>query len=106
MLPTGRREPMEIEPGVLGARTFDDPFLAPEAGEPLALAGGGRRLELRLGEGYPFCQIYAPGETEAVAFEPMTAPTNALVSGEDLKTIGAGESFSASFSIAIAEVTA
>ena len=56
------------------------------AAPPFVLAGGGRRLELRFGEGYPFTQIYAPGDTDAVAFEPMTAPANALVAaGPDLR---------------------
>jgi aldose 1-epimerase len=103
MLPTGAREPVEIESGRLGSRTFDDAFVAPQDGEPFVLSGGGRRLELRMGEGYPFAQVYAPADLDAVAFEPMTAPTNALVSGEDLRMLPAGESFTAGFAIAIAE---
>jgi len=103
MLPTGPREAAEIESGRLGARTFDDAFLAPAGGAPFALSGGGRRLELRMGEGYPFAQVYAPADLAAVAFEPMTAPTNALLSSEDLPMLGTDESFSASFEIAVAE---
>jgi aldose 1-epimerase len=103
MLPTGRRQPVEIETGRLDARTFDDAFLAPSGGEPFVLSGGGRRLMLRTGEGYPFAQIYAPADLDAVAFEPMTAPTNALISGEGLRMLAAGESFTASFAIAIGE---
>jgi len=103
MLPTGRRRATEIEAGRLGARSFDDAFLALPGCEPFVLHGGGRRLELRMGEGYPFAQIYAPPDLDAVAFEPMTAPTNALASGEDLRMLPAGESFSASFAIAIGE---
>ncbi|HEY1853276.1 MAG TPA: aldose 1-epimerase [Solirubrobacterales bacterium] len=100
-LPTGAREPVAIEPGPLGDRHLDDAFAAPPGGEPFALEGGGRRLELRLGEGYRFAQIFAPAETDAVAFEPMTAPTNALLSGEDLPLLGPGESFAAAFSIRV-----
>ena len=51
--------------------------------------------------GYPFTQIYAPSDTDAVAIEPMTAPTNSLVSGEGLRTLDAGESFRAAFEIAV-----
>jgi galactose mutarotase-like enzyme len=102
MLPTGEREQAAIDPGPLGERTLDDAFLAPREGEPFALSAGGRRLELRMGEGYPFAQVYAPADTEAVAFEPMTAPTNALVSGEDLPTVEPGRSFTARFSVAVA----
>jgi galactose mutarotase-like enzyme len=103
MLPTGRCQPVEIESGRLGSRTFDDGFLAPAAEEPFVLSGGGRRLELRMGEGYPFAQIYAPADLDAVAFEPMTAPTNALISGEDLRMLPPGESFTAAFAISITE---
>lgn len=102
-LPTGAREAAAIEPGPLGDRTYDDAFLAPARGEPFVLAGGGRRLELRLGEGYPYTQLYAPADTEAVAIEPMTAPTNALVSGEGLSWVQPGETFRAVFSVGIEE---
>jgi aldose 1-epimerase len=101
-LPTGVREPTRIEPGPLGSRLFDDAFLAPPNGEPFALSGGGRRIELRMDPGYRFAQIYAPGDTDAVAFEPMTAPTNALVTaGPDLTLTEPGNSFSATFSITL-----
>ena len=49
-LPTGAREPAAIEPGPLGARTWDDAFRAPASGEAFVLAGPGRRLELRHGQ--------------------------------------------------------
>jgi aldose 1-epimerase len=102
-LPTGAREPVAITPAPLADRHYDDAFLAPPAGQPFALEGGGRRLELRLDEGYPFSQIYAPADTDAVAIEPMTAPTNALLSGEDLRVIAPGDTFTASFSIRVAQ---
>lgn len=89
--------------GRLGSRTFDDSFLAPRRGEPFVLAGGGRRLELRTGEGYPFAQIYAPSDLDALASEPMTAPTNALVSGEGLRLLPPDESFTAGFALTIRE---
>jgi aldose 1-epimerase len=101
MLPTGAREPAAIATGPLGDRTLDDAFLAPPGGDPFALSAGERRLELRMGEGYPFAQVYAPADTDAVAFEPMTAPTNALLSGEDLPTVEPGRSFTARFSISV-----
>ena len=101
MLPTGEREPVRIEPGPLGVATFDDAFDAPPAGEPFALGGGGRRIELQLGAGYPFAQVYAPDDDEVVAFEPMTAPTNALVTGgADLPMVRRG-GFGGGFSITV-----
>lgn len=99
-IPTGGREPVEVESGALGSRTFDDAFVAPE--EPLSLAGGGRRIAVALGEGYPFTVVYAPADDDVVAFEPMTAPTNSLVEGgTELPLVPPGESFRAEFSITV-----
>jgi aldose 1-epimerase len=101
MLPTGAREAFDPFFGALGDRTFDDEFVAPERAEPLAIAAGGRRIEVRLGDGYPFTQIYAPPDDEVIAIEPMTAPTNALVTGDRLTWADPGRSGEATFSIAI-----
>jgi aldose 1-epimerase len=101
-LPTGERRPTAIETAPLGERTYDDAFLAPSPGTALALAGRDRRIELRLDSGYPFTQIYAPPDLDAVAIEPMTAPTNALLTaGPDLTFVPPGETFAASFSISV-----
>jgi galactose mutarotase-like enzyme len=104
MLPTGQRERVEIASGALGSRIFDDGFLAPAEAAPFALTGGGRRIELSLGEGYPFAQVYAPDDDDVIAYEPMTAPTNALVSGgSDLPLVAPGDDYRATFSIAVLE---
>jgi aldose 1-epimerase len=101
-LPTGAREPTAIEPGPLGERTYDDAFLAPSPGTAFVLAGPDRRLELRLDSGYPFTQIFAPASLDAVAIEPMTAPTNALLTaGPELTFVPPGETFAATFSISV-----
>jgi aldose 1-epimerase len=100
MLPTREREPVAVKSGPLGTRTFDDAFTAPPDGRPFALAGGGRRIELHLGDGYPFSQVYAPAEDAVIAFEPMTAPANALVeAGPELTLLAPGDSYRATFSI-------
>ena len=90
-------EPASLPPGPLGLQTFDDEFAAPT--EPFALEGGGRRIEVSFDRGYPFAQVYAPDDDDVIAFEPMTAPTNALVTGQDLKLLEPGESYEAFFSI-------
>ena len=102
MLPDGRRGPVSIAPGPLGTRTFDDSYLAPDASTPFVLAGGGRRIEVSFGRGYPFAQVYAPADDDVIAFEPMTAPTNALVSdGPELTLLPPGETYVATFSIKV-----
>jgi aldose 1-epimerase len=102
MLPTGERVTARIEPGPLGSRTFDDAYLAPPAGATFVLSGGGRRIELAFETGYPYAQVFAPADDSIVAFEPMTAPTNALVdAGPALTLLGPGETDRAAFSISV-----
>jgi aldose 1-epimerase len=105
MLPTGAAEPVELEAGPLGSRTFDDGYVAPEGGAPFVLAGGGRRIEVSFGVGYGFAQVYAPADDDVIAYEPMTAPTNALVvGGPDLPVASPDGSYTAVFSIAVADL--
>jgi aldose 1-epimerase len=99
-LPTGELEPARIEDGPLGERTFDDGYTSAQ-GEPFTLAGGGREIRLKFVRGYPFAQLYAPEDDDVVAFEPMTAPTNALVIGSDLTVIEAGDSYEAAFELTV-----
>jgi len=100
MLPTGRRVPVSIEPGPLGTRTFDDGYLAPDG--PFALEGAGRRIELAFVEGFAYSQVFAPPGDTLIAFEPMTAPTNALVDGgPQLPLIDPGERYDATFTITV-----
>ncbi len=102
MLPTGEREPVDIAPGALGERTFDDAYTAPEGGAPFVLAGGGRRIELAFLEGFPYAQVFAPTADDVVAFEPMTAPTNALVDGgPSLPLLAPGDRYRAVFAVTV-----
>jgi aldose 1-epimerase len=100
-IPTGSEEPAEVSPGPLGTRGYDDLFTALTEPPRLALEGGGRRIELEFGEGYPMAQVYAPPEEQFICFEPMTAPTNALRSGAGLRRVAPGREFTAGFSIAV-----
>lgn len=98
MLPTGARTPVTVPAGALGDRTFDDAYLAPDG--PFALEGGGRRIELAFDAGFPYAQVFAPPGQALIAFEPMTAPTNALVRG-DAALLAPVEQYRAAFSIAV-----
>jgi galactose mutarotase-like enzyme len=104
MLPTGGREAVEVESGRLDSRTFDDAYVSPPAGHGFSVAGGGRRIEVAFGPGFPFAQVYAPADDDVIAIEPMTAPTNALVvGGEELPSVEPGTPFSAAFSVTVAD---
>ena len=103
-LPNGRREPAAVAGGRLGARTFDDEYLAPRERAPFTLRGGGRRIALAVESGYRYAQIFAPPDDDVIAFEPMTAPTNALVSGgSELPLLAAGERYRARFTVTVTD---
>ena len=102
MIPTGQTERSDVASGPLGERTFDDGFLDLAGPPQCSLEGGGRRVEVSFLNGYPFAQVYAPPDQDVVCFEPMTAPTSALVSGgPSLRLAAPGEAFGARFRVAV-----
>ena len=78
-LPTGERRADPVMAGALGDRTFDDVYADVPSGAVFALAGGRRRVEVEFSYGYPVAVVYAPDDDDVICFEPMTAPTNAMV---------------------------
>jgi galactose mutarotase-like enzyme len=95
-IPTGATQQTEPIDGSLGERTFDDAYAGIE-GE-FVLEGGGRRITVAFESGYPYAQVYAPEGQALLCFEPMTAPTNALVAGT-APVVEAGSQARASFRI-------
>jgi aldose 1-epimerase len=67
-----------------------------------AVAGGGRRITVMFATGYPAAQIFSPPGAQFVCFEPMTAPTNVLRSGDGLRRVPPGAAFTAVFRIDVA----
>jgi aldose 1-epimerase len=100
-IPTGEGVAEVAEVRRLGSRTFDDGYDRLPAAARFAVAGGGRRVTVELGRGYDVAQVYAPANDDVICFEPMTAPTNALVSGRGLRRVAPGVTFRASFAIAV-----
>jgi galactose mutarotase-like enzyme len=120
-LPTGAHEILgsgELD-GPLGERTFDDSYdvLATEpvfsvadarrsisiefvagveaAGRGAAAGGAGAAA------GFDVAQVYAPVASDFICFEPMTAPVDALRTGERLRWVAPGSEFTAELAIAV-----
>lgn len=105
-LPTGERIRCSSPRGTMGERVYDDLFdeLGGKSGgqTSFTLQGGGRAIEVRFEVGYDYAIVWAPRGRDLMCFEPMTAPTNALVTGwPDLVAIEPGQSYRARFSILV-----
>jgi galactose mutarotase-like enzyme len=100
MIPTGEREPVSETDLELADSSWDDGFAV--ASQPARFevsSPSGRGIALELLEGYPFAQIYAPPGHDFICMEPMTAPTNALRSGDGLMVLAPGEEYRAAFRV-------
>ena len=100
-IPSGETEPFEPPPAPLDDRAYDDLFVELAHPPEFRLRGGGRTLEVRFEQGYPVAQVYAPAGEDFVCFEPMTAPTNALVTGERLHVVRPRGMYSARFALGV-----
>lgn len=100
MIPTGEREPVSESEFELADSSWDDGFVVSGQSARFEVAApSGHGIALELLEGYPFAQIYAPPGNDFICFEPMTAPTNALRSGDGLTVIAPGEEYRAAFRV-------
>lgn len=97
-IPTGEVRAAAWADGRLGERTADAEYDAFDG--DLVLRGGGRELRMSFGgPEYPIGHIWAPAGEAFVAWEPMTAPTNALVTGAGLRHVAPGDAFTARFAV-------
>ena len=94
-IPTGRARSEAAAVAPLADRAFDDLYALAET-RTFELRGDGPRLRVAFDDGYPFAQVYSPIGADFCCVEPMTAPTNALVTG-DHPVVRAGDHFTASF---------
>jgi aldose 1-epimerase len=102
-IPVGAEEELPARRFELDEQEFDDGFDSVSDPARFAVEGGTRRLELEFVEGYPCGQVYAPRAGQFICFEPMTAPANALRSGDGLRVLEPGERYSATFALRIEE---
>lgn len=103
-IPTGREAPAPAVEAKLGGCAFDDGFALPDPAALFSINGKGRRITVEFVEGYPYTQVFAPRDKDYIAIEPMTAPTNALVSGRGLRLIEPGDRFRAAFRVKVQEI--
>jgi aldose 1-epimerase len=103
MIPTGGSEPINSPRFKLRDSGWDDAFGGLAPASRFAVSAGGRRIEVEFIEGYPYAQVFSPSGENFICFEPMTAPTNALVSGVALPLVAPGEEFRATFRISVAD---
>ena len=85
----------------LGQRVFDDGYDALGPEPEFRVSGGGRSLSVCFLSGYSIAQVFAPCDQDFICFEPMTAPTNALVTGRRLRSINPGRRFYAAFEVCV-----
>ncbi len=102
-IPTAPAETLEAQRFELDGREFDDGFDNVAQPARFSVTGGDRRIELTFPQGYPCAQVFAPASGQFICFEPMTAPANALRSGDGLRLLAPGESFIAKFAVAISD---
>ncbi len=104
-IPTGAETAFDGLDAPLGARAFDDGFALLGGEATLSIAGGGRRISIDLIEGFQNTQVFAPKDKDFIALEPMTAPTNALISGEGLRLVVPDAAFRTLFRIRVEATT-
>jgi aldose 1-epimerase len=104
-IPSGGEEPVRAFDSQLGETDFDDGFVVLEERPALSLSGAGRRITVEFLAGYRYAQVFAPKDKDYVAIEPMTAATNALVSGRGLKLVEPGERFRAAFGVTVKSIS-
>ena len=83
----------------LADTSWDDAFALHAQPARFTVTTGGRGIAVELLEGYPYAQIFAPPSRDFICFEPMTAPTNALRSADDLLVVEPGGEYRAVFRI-------
>ena len=100
LIPTGARTAAPEGELALADSSWDDGFAVRSLPARYAAETADRGIALELVSGYPFSQIYAPPGKDFICFEPMTAPTNALRSGDGLTVLAPGHEYRGEFRIA------
>jgi aldose 1-epimerase len=99
MIPTGDRSPLAQRSFELADSSWDDGLAGLDDPPVFAAAADGRRLSVTFDGGFDWGQVYAPPGKDFICFEPMTAPTDALNSGDGLRVLEPGQRHRARFTV-------
>ncbi|WP_162287304.1 aldose epimerase family protein [Corynebacterium urinipleomorphum] len=100
-IPVGAREPWPDSPIRMGGTWLDDAGYDPVADQPRIarlVDATGTGVELEATANMPWTQIFTSPQRH-VAVEPMTAPPNALATGEDLTVLEPGGRLTVGWSV-------
>lgn len=103
MIPTGERGPLTPRSFELADSSWDDGLAGLDDPPVFAVAADGRTLSVTFDEGFDWGQVYAPPGHDFICFEPMTAPTDALNSGEGLRVLEPGQRHRTRFTVMLTE---
>jgi galactose mutarotase-like enzyme len=102
-IPTGQREPVAQSRVTLGETSWDTPFDGLNHPARWRAVGGGAAMTVTFRAGYEFAQLFAPTSLEAICFEPMTAATDALNSGDGLRVLAPGAEHRGEFTVTLTD---
>jgi galactose mutarotase-like enzyme len=102
MIPIASGPPVQPRRFTLADGGWDDALTGLAQAAVFSVSAGERRIDVEFCDGFSHAQIYAPSGENFICFEPMTAPTNALISREGLALLAPGDSFHAAFAISVA----
>jgi aldose 1-epimerase len=103
MIPTGDTEALSERSFRLADQSWDDGLADLATPPSFTVSSTARTLSMTFVEGYDFAQVFAPPGKEFICFEPMTAPTNALASGDGLTLVSPGGAHRAAFSVSMTD---
>lgn len=100
-IPTGEREPITQTRVKLAKESWDTGFDGLAMPARWCAQGGDTTMTVTFRAGYGFAQVFAPVGQEFICFEPMTASSDALNSGDGLRVVPPGEEHRAEFTVTI-----
>jgi aldose 1-epimerase len=102
-IPTGERQPVAQTRVTLDDTSWDTPFDHLAHPARWRASGGDATMTVTFESGYDFAQVFAPAGQQFICFEPMTATTDALNSGDGLRIVPPGGEHRAEFTVTLAE---